>query len=375
MRPMLSDPEFADWFRLLEAPGLSRQATRGLLAAFGSPEALWRAGPSAWRDVAGPAAASCLVQAPPDFDARLARALQWRQRTSISHFIPLGDPAYPELLLHAPDPPFMLYAHGEPDALGRPAMGIVGSRSPTPQGRENARAFARALGMKGNAVVSGLALGIDAAAHEGALDVQAATVAVLGHGLDTTYPRRHEALAQRIVAAGGLLLSDFAPGTPALPPHFPARNRIIAGLSQGVLVVEAALQSGSLITARLAAEAGREVLAIPGSIHSPQSRGCHALIRQGATLVENVDDILAQLGGFANVTPSGRGAQAEPQSPAPDDEDPLISALGFDPIHLDALAARTGWSVAALGARLLELELAGQVARLPGGLFTRMARG
>jgi DNA processing protein len=252
------------------------------------------------------------------------------------------------------------------------AVAIVGSRNPTPQGLLNARAFARALAEAGVTVVSGLALGIDGAAHQGALDGAAAdalaTIAVVGTGLDRVYPKRHLELAHRI-AERGMILSEYPLGTPPLPGNFPRRNRLIAALGQGTLVVEAALESGSLITARLAAEQGREVFAIPGSIHSPQSRGCHALLRQGAKLVESAQDVLEDL---RFVLPS---APAPALAEEAEGEDPLLHALGFDPVGLDALIARTGIPAPLLQAQLLELELAGRVARLPGGLFQRIATG
>jgi len=246
---------------------------------------------------------------------------------------------------------------------------VVGSRNPSPQGVENARAFAAHLSQAGFTVVSGLALGIDGAAHEGALQGQAGTVAVVGTGLDRVYPRRHLDLAHRI-ANHGAIVSELPLGTPALPANFPLRNRIIAGLTQGTLVVEAALQSGSLITARLAAESGREVFAIPGSIHAPQSRGCHLLIKQGAKLVDSAQDILEELkAGFTGTPGPATAGKASRTG------DPLLEALGHDPASLDALAARTGWPAAALNTRLLELELEGQVARLPGQLFQRRITG
>ena len=246
-------------------------------------------------------------------------------------------------------------------------LAIVGSRNPTPQGARNADQFAEALSRAGLCVVSGLALGVDGAAHAGALQGGSPTIAVVGTGLDRVYPSRHRDLAHRI-AAHGAIVSEFLLGTPPLAAHFPQRNRIIAGLSQGTLVVEAAVQSGSLITARLAAEQGREVFAIPGSIHSPQSRGCHALIRQGAKLVESAQDILEDL----RLTPSSEPA---PVDPAPEDPDGLLTALGHDPVTLDALQARTGLETARLQARLLDLELCGAVARLPGGLLQRQGAG
>jgi DNA processing protein len=255
-----------------------------------------------------------------------------------------------------------------------PALAVVGSRNPTPQGAENAERFARDLASRGLCIVSGLALGVDAAAHEGALrgaaKGQLATVAVVGTGLDRVYPARHRDLAHRI-AARGLLISEYPLGTPPLAANFPRRNRLIAGLCQGTLVVEAALESGSLITARLAVEQGRDVFAIPGSIHSPQSRGCHALIRQGAKLVESGQDVLDELPLDAPV--SAAHVAAKDVAPEPP-EDTLLSALGHEATSLDALQARTGLPAAVLQARLLDLELDGRIARLPGGWFQRQHR-
>jgi len=261
-------------------------------------------------------------------------------------------------------------------------MAIVGSRNPTPQGSANARQFARTLAAQGICVVSGLALGIDGAAHEGALDGAPpsapgpATIAVIGTGIDRVYPRQHRDLAHRI-AARGLIVSEYPLGTPPLPGNFPRRNRLIAGLSQGTLVVEAALQSGSLITARLASEQGKEVFAIPGSIHSPQSRGSHALIRQGAKLVETAQDVLEELRwpqAVLAMTNEAAGAVSAPDDDLNHPHQGLLQALGADPVSLDALQARTGLQTATLQAQLLELELAGQVGRLPGGLFQRLGQ-
>lgn len=297
---------------------------------------------------------------------------------------PLGHPLYPPALLDIEDPPLLLYLMGGERFLRTStgplqrevSLAIVGSRNPTPQGRETTLQFARALREQGLCIVSGLALGVDAAAHEGALAAaretsHPATVAVVGTGLDRVYPARHLELARRI-ATEGMLISEYPLGTPPLAGNFPRRNRIISGLSQGVLVVEAAPASGSLITARMAAEQGREVFAIPGSIHAVQSRGCHALIKQGAKLVETVTDILEELPGV-HATAS-RNEQPEPVfAPAPA-EGALVQALGFDPVGLDALQARTGIDTASLQVQLLELELAGELARLPGGLFQRLVR-
>ena len=265
--------------------------------------------------------------------------------------------------------------------MAQQALAVVGSRNPTPQGEQNARQFARHLSAAGLTIVSGLALGVDGAAHDGALlavDEAApaqrlATVAIIGTGIDRVYPRQHRALAHRI-ARHGLILSEYPLGTPPLPGNFPKRNRLIAGLAQGTLVVEAALQSGSLITARLAAEQGKEVFAIPGSIHSPQSRGAHALLRQGAKLVETAQDVLEEL---RLPTPTSAPAADRPgdDAAAPDQgAGALLAALGADPVSLDALQARTGLPTDVLQARLLELELEGQVGRLPGGLFQRLAQ-
>lgn len=360
---MLGDAEFAAWFRLLETPGIGRTTARRLLAAFGSPAAIFDAATATLREIAGDGAAQALGHEPPEFGARLQAARAWLNEGPERQVLILGDPAWPPLLLQTVDPPLLLYVQGDPDVLAQPSIAIVGSRQATAQGKDNARTLARALAELGYTVVSGLAQGIDAAAHEGALAGGGTTLAVVGTGLDRVYPAAHRDLTRRI-AAQGALVSEFAPGTPPLAENFPQRNRIIAGLTQGTLVVEAALRSGSLITARLANEAGREVFAIPGSIHAAQSKGCHVLIRQGAKLVETAQDIVEEL----------RGAHprqaALPLAAAPT-EDPLLQALGPDPVTLDALLARTGWTTAELSARLLQLELDGHIARLPGALFQR----
>lgn len=355
--------ERAAWLRLLLTDGVGRGTARRLLAAFGGASEVLEASPASRLKVAG-SQTDGLRTPPANWESQVAAMEAWLAGEPGRAIWTLGDPAYPAALLQTPDPPLMLFAQGDPAVLLRPALAIVGSRNATAQGLDNARAFAQHMSKAGWAIVSGLARGIDGAAHEGALLGEGGTIAVIGTGPDRVYPSSHRALARRIVAHG-LILSEFAPGTPPLPDNFPLRNRIIAALSQGTLVVEAALQSGSLITARQASEAGREVFAIPGSIHAPQSRGCHALIRQGAKLVETADDILEELAPqVARPTPT-----AAPQTAA--GLDPLLEALGHDPVTLDALSARTGWPTATLNVRLLELELAGQVARLPGGLFQR----
>ena len=362
-------PELAAWLRLLLTPGVGLESARKLLAAFGLPEAVFAQSASAWQTVVGTRAARALETPPEDLEPQLDRLLAWLAEGTDRHVVTLDDPLYPPELLQMADPPLMLYVLGDVQALHHPRrLAIVGSRNPTPQGEANARQFAQALGQADVCVVSGLALGVDGAAHDGALLGGAPTVAVVGTGLDRVYPKRHLELAHRI-AAHGAIVSEYALGTPPLPENFPQRNRIIAGLSQGTLVVEAAVKSGSLITARLAAEQGREVFAIPGSIHAPQSRGCHALIRQGAKLVESAQDILEDL---RLATPAAESGSPQPVS---DREDSLLQALGHDPVSLDALQARTGLDTAHLQARLLELELSGEVARLPGGLLQRQANG
>jgi DNA processing protein len=367
---MLNDAELRAWLRLSETPRVTRAGARALLAQFGGAEEVFAVSLARWRAVA-PGVAAALSELPPAFDELMRRAQTWLSGPGPRRVIPLGDPLYPAALLNTPDPPLLLWAMGALERLELPMLAVVGSRQASAQGLDNARQFSAELARQGLAIVSGLALGIDAAAHEGALSAGGSTIAVVGNGLDTVYPRSHTALAARI-QAGGVLLSEFAPGTPALREHFPSRNRIIAGLSRGCLVVEAAPQSGSLITARQAADYGREVMAIPGSIHSPQSRGCHQLIQQGAKLVQSAQDVLDEL-GFGAARTGGAPRQHAPSAVAPAGDE-LLQALGHDPATLDELVARSGWSVARLQARLLELELAGEVAALPGARFQRRGR-
>ena len=352
--------ELAAWLRLLLTPGLGRVGARRLLSACGSPQAVFER--HRLEDV-------------PGLDKTVAEHGAWLLASSRHHAIPLGDERYPPDLLHTEDPPLLLFGLGQAELLQHPLrVAVVGSRNPTAQGELNARQFSQALAEAGVCVVSGLALGVDGAAHEGALAAQGKTIAVVGTGLDRVYPSRHRDLAHRI-AQDGLLLSEYPLGTPPLAAHFPQRNRILSGLCQGTLVVEAALQSGSLITARLAAEQGREVFAIPGSIHSPQARGCHALIRQGAKLVESAQDILEEL--HAQPASHARRQESDVETPpvaVSDDEQHLLDALGHAPMGFDVLQARTGLPTAQLQARLLELELAGHIARQPGGMVQRLVR-
>ncbi len=379
--------DLADWLRLSAVPGLGAERQRSLLAAFGLPRHIFAAGRSALAGVVGHELADALLAAPQD--EAIARTLAWAAEPG-SHVLTLADEAYPRSLLDIADPPVLLYVKGDPALLQRPAIALVGARSATAQGEANAAAFARSLAEAGLTIVSGLALGIDAAAHRGALAagvVGGGTVAVIGTGIDRIYPARNAALAREIAGAGAIV-SEFPLGTPPLQHNFPRRNRIIAGLAQGVLVVEAAVGSGSLITARLATESGREVFAIPGSIHSPLARGCHRLIREGAKLVETAEDVIEELRGrlgWAVPTPTqaprGRRktkAAATPSTPvaqatlALDDEAArMLTLIGHDPVDIDTLAGRSGLTVDALYAILLPLELDGHLARMPGGRFQR----
>lgn len=296
------------------------------------------------------------------------RAEQLRQQAAELDIEILGldHEHYPRLLEEIPDPPPVLWVKGELTALALPQLGIVGSRHASRTGRELARSFAAVLAGSGVVACSGLALGIDAAAHQGCVDQQAATVAVLGTGVDLIYPRRHQRLAEQILAHGGALVSEYPPGTPPLQRHFPRRNRIISGLSLGILVVEAAMRSGSLITARLALEQGREVFAIPGSIHNPMSRGCHMLIREGATLVESVDQLIDELGSLLGALTLERPAPDEQVKTADASLSPelqqLLECIPWEPLWLDHLAAETGLPLPQLQARLMQLELEGLIA-------------
>jgi DNA processing protein len=366
---LIADEDLDAWLRLLRTPGIGRGTARRLLAACGSPAGVFDAGPAAWRELAGAELASALSETPARHDNQLAATRAWLEGDANRYVIAVGDEAYSPLLLETADPPLLLYAQGHLELMRAPSIAVVGSRNPTAQGSDNSRDFAAHLSRAGLTIVSGLALGIDGAAHDGALSAGGRTIAVMGTGADRIYPARHRTLAHRI-AAEGLLLTEFEIGTPPLPENFPQRNRIIAGLTRGTLVVEAALPSGSLSTAHAALEAGREVFAIPGSIHSPQSRGCHALIKQGAKLIESAEDVLSELRWNKG---AGRDVGTAPTVGGPDDTafGALLQALGHEPATLDALGARTGMGAAEMNAQLLELELEGRVARLPGGLFQR----
>ena len=362
---MTQDPGPASWLQLTLTPGLGAAAIRGMLRQFGLPHLVLARRPS---ELAAHAAPSVLEALHSETVRRAVdAALAWLEQPG-NALVTLADAAYPQLLLEITDPPPVLYARGRLELLQRPALAVVGSRNATAQGTANAEAFAGALSDSGLTIVSGLALGIDAAAHRGGLAGAASTIAVLGTGVDVVYPRSNATLAGQI-ADRGLLLSEFALGTSALASNFPRRNRLISGLAQGCMVVEAALASGSLITARSAVEQGREVFAVPGSIHSPVSKGCHALIKSGAKLVESAEDVLAELGGFRA---SGSASTIRPGTGA--ESAGLLQHMGHDPVDVDALCARAGMSAEQVSSELLRLELAGLVAALPGGLFQRLEK-
>ena len=357
--------ELAAWLRLTWVPGLGPAGLRQLLAEFGGPEAVLDASRPALARYVSDAVAAAIRQRTADAD--IAAVSAWLEDSS-NHVVTLADASYPPQLLQISDPPVLLYVKGRTELLARPSIAVVGSRNATAQGVANAEAFARAMSDAGLTVVSGLALGIDAAAHRGGLAGASSSVAVLGTGADIVYPAKNRALAHDL-AARGALVSEYPLGTSSLPGNFPRRNRLISGLAQGCLVVEAAKDSGSLITARLAAEQGREVFAIPGSIHSPLSRGCHALIRQGAKLVESANDILEEL----KLPPAPAVLPAETARTDPTTRR-LIDALGYDACDLDTLAARCGISAAEAAALLTQLELDGHITVLAGGLYQRLSR-
>jgi len=379
-----SKEELGAWLRLSLTHGVGNETMRRLMAAFGLPEAVFTQSSSTLRQVVSAAQALALQQEPEAWHTLLDDTWEWLQTPADPKvqraIVTLGDKDYPSALLEMPDPPMMLYALGQTDWLAKleatSCIAVVGSRNPTPQGEQNAKAFAQALSSAGLTVVSGMALGVDGAAHQGALAGAApealATIAVVGTGLDRVYPKHHLQLAHQI-AQRGLILSEYPLGTPPLNANFPKRNRIISGLSQATLVVEAALKSGSLITAKQSLEQGKEVLAIPGSIHSTQSKGCHALIKQGAKLVESAQDVLEEL-RVPDPFKSSQSDATEEQELVLTPEAHLLDCMGFDPVGLDALQARCGLDTASLQTQLLTLELAGRIGRLPGGLFQRVAK-
>ena len=358
---MQPDKDAENWLALSLVPGLGNDSCRKLLLTFREPQRIFSATLSELSRVVSSKVARSITEGVDR--SVISPALKWLEEDQ-NHLVTLADEDYPKLLLQIPDPPLLLYVKGRRELLNFPSLAIVGSRNATPQGIANAENFAHILSNAGLTILSGLALGIDAAAHRGGLKGAGSSIAVIGTGLDIVYPARNRDLAH-MLADTGALVSEFPLGTPAIGSNFPRRNRVISGMARGCLVVEAALSSGSLITARFALEQGREVFAIPGSIHSPLSKGCHALIKQGAKLAEGAQDILEEIGWQKDQEPTSAAEQE-------DEASPLLDHLGFDPCNIDTLCARSRLSPDAVTAILLKLELAGRVAALPGGLYQRL---
>lgn len=370
---MRIDQDVESWLRLGLTEGVGGGALRQLLVAFGDPDRVLAASRSALESVVKKSVAASVFLRKVD-EERFVKTLKWLE-DPLNSLITLADPDYPKLLLNIPDPPPILYFKGQRQFLARPAMAMVGSRNATPQGLANANAFAEAASNAGFCIISGLAQGIDTAAHQGGLRGISSSMAIVGTGLDLVYPSKNHELAHKLADEGGLI-SEFSLGTPAISRNFPRRNRIISGMCHACLVVEATLYSGSLITARLALEQGREVMAIPGSIHSPLSKGCHALIKQGAKLVENIQDILDEL--HYQPQPVSRpesvvddGNEAEVQTEENDNAE-LLMYFGYDSTDIDTLCARSGLTVETVSAMLLSLELEGRIGSLPGGKYQRI---
>ncbi|MFL9923855.1 DNA-processing protein DprA [Herbaspirillum lusitanum] len=383
--------ELSSWIRLQQTEGVGLETSRALLSVFGLPQHIFQADLPALLNVVSPRIAHAIFK-PPSARVKtlIERSLEWAAMPG-NRIVSMADADYPHALLSIADPPILLYVRGRFELLAAASLAVVGSRNASEQGMRNAEHFSQDISRAGIAIVSGLALGIDAAAHRGGLRGAGSTIAVIGTGADVVYPARNSALTDAI-AEGGCIVSEYALGMPPLAANFPRRNRIISGLARAVLVVEAAAQSGSLITARMAAEQGRDVFAIPGSIHSPMSKGCHQLIKQGAKLIESTQDVLDELSywpqPFAALAHSSavvdelaleveelQSAQtADSSASAKDDAPsmPLLHQIGFDPIAIDTLVLRTGMDASALAAMLLTLELDGQVELLPGGLYRRL---
>jgi DNA processing protein len=361
---MSAEASLKAWLALGLTRGLGGESARRLLREFGSPDAVFAASVSSLKSVVKADVAAEISKG--IVDGAVTPALVWLEDNN-NHIVTLADSDYPQALLNIPDPPLLLYVKGRLDLLNRSSLAVVGSRNATPQGISNAEAFAKSLSDAGLCIISGMAHGIDAAAHRGALRSEGkdsgGSIAIVGTGLDIVYPAANRELAHAL-AQQGTLISEFPLGTPPLAANFPRRNRLISGMSLGCLVVEASLQSGSLITARLALEQGRDVFAIPGSIHAPQSKGCHALLKQGAKLVETAQDILEELGGSIETPAAAAGSKGA--SPM------LLEHLGFDPVDVDTLSSRCGLTIAELSAMLLTLELSGHICVLPGGLYQRI---
>ncbi len=360
-------PELQAWLTLSFVPGVGPSNFIRLLQDIGSPEIILQSSIATLsRSVKAPLAQQIKQTQNPTL---LSQTCAWLQQPE-NHLLTLADSEYPQQLLQLPDPPPLLYLKGRRELLRSPAIAIVGSRNVTEQGNQNARLFARHLSDAGFCIVSGMASGIDRAAHEGGLAGQASSIAVVGTGLDRIYPARNRDLAHQL-AQDGLTVSEFSLGIQPLAGNFPRRNRIISGLSLGCLVVEATLNSGSLVTARLAAEQGREVMAIPGSIHSPQSKGCHQLLKQGAKLVESAQDVLEEIG----LPHSNNAPQTDncPSRTTDGDDGYILEKMSFDPCSVDIICDRTGLTADKVCAILLKLELEGLVSCLPGARYQRLA--
>ncbi len=384
MSHAIDDTNIESWLELCLVKGVGDESIRRLLVAFGSPAAILSASEMALERIVRKSIGKHIKRGAEP--ARISAALNWLKDPANS-IVTLAESDYPAQLLNIQDPPPLLYFKGNRDLLAKPALAIVGSRNATPQGLSNAEAFAESASNAGFCIISGMALGIDAAAHAGGLRGSAASMAVVGTGLDIVYPAKNHQLAHKL-AKNGALISELPLGTPAIGRNFPRRNRIISGMSQGCLVVEAALRSGSLITAKQALEQGREVMAIPGSIHSPLSKGCHLLIKEGAKLVENIQDILDELNYPAshrrqkkndireNIAGETMQAQIQQFSAVfPSDEgERLLECLGHDVIDIDTLCVRSGLTVESVSAMLLTLELNGYVSCLPGNCYQRNVR-
>lgn len=358
---MKDEIDLASWITLTQIPGLGGEGLRKLLLAFGSPDAIFELSSKTLENYVKPSVVKAITGG---INQKVVdEVFEWLNDPS-NDVLTITDPDYPRLLLNTADPPLLLYLKGRRDLLNNPALAVVGSRNATAQGMRNSESFSEAAGRAGLCIVSGLAHGIDTAAHAGGLNTLSSSIAVVGTGLDKVYPAVNRNLAHEL-SRRGALISEFPLGTPPLAANFPRRNRIISGLSVGCLVVEASLQSGSLITARLALEQGRDVFAIPGSIHAPQSKGCHTLIKQGAKLVDHVNDILDEL----QFSPA-----SVPQdiSPSAHSIHPLFEHLGYEPVDIDTLSALSGLTIDQLSAILLALELEGRVAVMPGGLYQRI---
>lgn len=361
--------DWIDWLRLIQTTGVGLEKARKLLAAFGLPSNIFKADFSALSQVIPERVAMTLTkQVADEILEQIERTRLWCENPN-NHVITLADDAYPKALLDIADPPILIYAKGRVELLSALSIAVVGSRNATAQGIANAEKFSEALSQSGLTISSGMAAGIDAAAHQGGLRGVGSTIAVIGTGADIVYPARNRGLAH-LIADNGCIVSEYPLGMPAIASNFPRRNRIISGLAKGVLVIEAAAKSGSLITARMAAEQGRDVFAIPGSIHSPLSKGCHQLIKQGAKLVDSAQDILEEL----DINSTSRTTEFQDLDLPNEDEtgDWLLVALGYDPVHVDVLVARTGRDIASLTGQLLQHELEGNLESLSGGMVRRL---